>query len=100
MELDNTILSEVTQTQKNMHCIYSLISGYLAKKFRIPTIQLTDCMKLNKKEGPSINTSIPLRRGEQNNHERQRERGTWVGNWKREGSRIHYGRKQERSPEG
>jgi hypothetical protein len=27
MELEN-ILSEVTWTQKNMHCIYSLISGY------------------------------------------------------------------------
>ena len=27
MELENTILSEVTQTQKNMHDMYSLISG-------------------------------------------------------------------------
>jgi hypothetical protein len=28
MELENIILSEVTQTQKDMHGIYSLISGY------------------------------------------------------------------------
>ena len=27
MELENTILSEVTQTQKDMHGMYSLISG-------------------------------------------------------------------------
>ena len=41
----------------------SLISGYEAKNFRIPMIQLTEQMKLNKKEGPSVDTSIPLRRG-------------------------------------
>jgi hypothetical protein len=28
MELENIILSEVTQTQKHMHSMYSLISGY------------------------------------------------------------------------
>ena len=28
MELENIILSEVTQTQKEMHGMYSLISGY------------------------------------------------------------------------
>jgi hypothetical protein len=28
MELDNFILSEVTQTQKNTHGMHSLISGY------------------------------------------------------------------------
>jgi hypothetical protein len=28
MELENIILSEVTQTQKDIHSIYSLISGY------------------------------------------------------------------------
>ena len=28
MELENIILSEVTQTQKDMHGIYSLISEY------------------------------------------------------------------------
>ena len=28
MELENIILNEVTQSQKNTHSIYSLISGY------------------------------------------------------------------------
>ena len=28
MELENIILSEVTQTQNDMHGMYSLISGY------------------------------------------------------------------------
>jgi hypothetical protein len=28
MELENTILSKVTQTQENVHGMYSLISGY------------------------------------------------------------------------
>ena len=28
MELENTMLSEVTQTQKNIHGMYSLINGY------------------------------------------------------------------------
>ena len=35
MELENIILSEVTQTQKDMHGMFSLISGcYLKKKKR------------------------------------------------------------------
>jgi hypothetical protein len=28
MELENTILSEVTQTKKDMHAMHLLISGY------------------------------------------------------------------------
>ena len=28
MELENIILSEVTETQKHIHAMYSLISGY------------------------------------------------------------------------
>ena len=28
MELENIILSEATQTQKDMHGMYSLVSGY------------------------------------------------------------------------
>ena len=31
MELENIILSEVTQTQKDMHGMYSLISGFYPK---------------------------------------------------------------------
>jgi hypothetical protein len=35
MELENIILSEVTQTPKDTHHMYSLI-GYWPKKYRIP----------------------------------------------------------------
>jgi hypothetical protein len=38
-------------------------------------IHLTEPKKLNKKEGPSEDASIPLRRGEQSNHGRQGEGG-------------------------
>ena len=42
MDQENIFLSEVTQSQKTTHGIYSLISG-------IPSIQLTDHMKLKRK---------------------------------------------------
>jgi hypothetical protein len=42
MELENIILSKVTQTQKDMHGMYSRISEYPPpKKYRIPKIQST-----------------------------------------------------------
>ena len=61
-ELENIILSEETQSQKNTHGIHSLISG-LAPKLRIPKTQFTDQMKLKKKEVQSMDISILLRRG-------------------------------------
>jgi hypothetical protein len=36
MELENIILCEVTQTQKDMCCIYSLISVYYLKSTEYP----------------------------------------------------------------
>jgi hypothetical protein len=103
MELKNFILSEVIQTQKDIHDMNSLISGYLsAKKYRIPMIKLTDHMKFNKKEGPSVAISVPLRRGEQNNHGRQREEGTYVGEGRGKEKGVQdqvRGGRQERSPE-
>jgi hypothetical protein len=36
MELENIILSQITQTQKDMYGMYSLISGYLKKKNKYP----------------------------------------------------------------
>jgi hypothetical protein len=41
MELENIILSEVTQTQKDMHGIYSPISGYYQKKRKVQNTQDT-----------------------------------------------------------
>jgi hypothetical protein len=32
MELENIILSGITQTQKDIHSMYSLINGYKSKK--------------------------------------------------------------------
>ena len=52
---------------------------------RIRMTQLTECSKFHKKEGPSEDASIPLRRGEQNSHQRPREEGTWVGEGRRKG---------------
>ena len=42
MELENSIFSEVTQSQKNTHGMHSLISVYLAQKLRVPKIQFTE----------------------------------------------------------
>ena len=39
MELEN-ILSKVTQSQKNTHSMYSLISGYQPQNFGIPNISI------------------------------------------------------------
>ena len=48
MALENIIWSETTQTQKDMHGMYSLITGYLKKKkYRISKIQSTELTKLN-----------------------------------------------------
>jgi hypothetical protein len=47
MELETVILSEVIQTQKDMHDMHSLISEFwiLAKKYRISRIQAVDRKK-------------------------------------------------------
>ena len=45
------------------HQLISKNKWILGKKFRIPIIQLTDHMWLNKKEGPNVNISIPFGRG-------------------------------------
>jgi len=40
MELENTILSEVTQSQKKTHDMYSLISRYYPKSLEYPRYNL------------------------------------------------------------
>jgi hypothetical protein len=68
MELENIILSKLTQSQKNTYCIHSLKSRWmLDQKLQIPKIQFTDHMKLRKKDDQSVGVSVPLRR-EQNTH--------------------------------
>jgi hypothetical protein len=70
MEIENIILSEVTQTQKDMHSMYSLI--ILAKNqnqpnkktlsYRIHKIQSTEFKRLNKLKCPSEDASVSLGR--------------------------------------
>jgi len=62
VELENIILSEVIQSQKNQKCYALTHKWILAQKFRIPKIQFIDHMKL-KKENQSVDTSVLIRRG-------------------------------------
>jgi hypothetical protein len=60
MELENIILSEVIESQKNTW--YPLTDKWiLVPKLRIPKIKFTDYMKLNKKEDQSVESLILLR---------------------------------------
>ena len=63
MDLEDIILSEVTQSQKNTHAMHITDKWILAQKLRIPKIQFAKYMKLMKKEDQSVDTSILLRRG-------------------------------------
>jgi hypothetical protein len=68
MDLEGIILSEVTQSQKNSHDMYSLISGYQHRNLEYPRYktQFAKHMKLEKKEDQSVDTLPLLRIG--NNH--------------------------------
>jgi hypothetical protein len=62
MELEDIILSEVTQPQKNTW--YTFTDRWiLAQKLRIPKIQFKDHMKLKKKEDQSVGALVLLRKG-------------------------------------
>jgi hypothetical protein len=61
IELEYTILSEVTQTQKNTHGMYPMISGYY-QNLQILKIQFPDHMKLKKKEDQSVGVLVLLKR--------------------------------------
>jgi hypothetical protein len=63
MVLEDIILSEVRQFQNNTHNMHSLLKSILSQKFRIPKIQVTNHMKLRKKEDQNVHTLILLRRG-------------------------------------
>ena len=62
MELENIILSEVTQSQKNTGGMYLVnIKWILAQKFQILKVQFTDHLKVKKKEDQSMCALFPLR---------------------------------------
>jgi hypothetical protein len=70
MELGNIILSEVTQTQKDMHGIYSLISRYYLPPKKVQNTQGTvhRTQKGQKAEGPKRGCLSPTWEGEESNH--------------------------------
>jgi hypothetical protein len=59
MDLEDIILSEVTQSQKNSHDIHS-DKWRLAQKLRIPKIQFVKHMERKKKEDQSADASLLL----------------------------------------
>jgi hypothetical protein len=61
MDLEGIILSEVTQSQKNSHDMYSLISGYYPRNLEYSRykIQSAKHMKLKKNEDQNVHT-LPL----------------------------------------
>ena len=61
MDLENIILSDVTQLQNNTRFVLT-DKEILGKKPGIPTIKLLDHMKLKKKEEGSVDASVLLRR--------------------------------------
>lgn len=79
MELENIIVSEVTQSQKRKHKWYSHICNWiLSLKLGIPKMQFTDHMKLQKDE-QSVDALVILRRGKKSIH-----RSKYGGNiWRR-----------------
>ena len=79
MELENIILSEVTQTQKN-HIWYILTNKWILikkEKYRTPKIQSTELKKVNKLKAPSEDSSVPL--GREKKATTMGETGTWEG---------------------
>jgi len=50
IELENIILSEITQLQKNTHGMHSLMNELFSQMLQITRIQFTDHMKLNRKK--------------------------------------------------
>jgi len=75
------ILSEVNQSQKKpttnkqtkmKNTWYELTDKWiLAPKLRFPKVQSTDHMKLKKKDDPSVNASVLLRKRNKNIHRRR-----------------------------
>jgi hypothetical protein len=57
MELENIILSEVTHTQKNTHCMDCTDKWTLSQMLRIPMIQPTNHMELKEKDDQSVDPS-------------------------------------------
>ena len=63
MELKNCH-PELGNPDRKVNTLYALTGKWiLVQKLSIPTIQLTDHMEFSKKEGQSMDASIPLKQG-------------------------------------
>ena len=62
IELENIILSDITQLHKNTHGMHSLMNGFYSQMLQITRIQFTDHRKLNRKKDQSVGASGLLRR--------------------------------------
>jgi len=65
VELENIILSEVTQSQKNTKWCVLTGKWILAQKLKLPKMQSMDHQKLKKKDDQNVDTSL-LKRGNKN----------------------------------
>jgi hypothetical protein len=63
MDLENIILSEVTQVTKEYTWYVVMDKWIVGKEHGIPTIQLTDHMKLKRKEDQRVDASVLLSGG-------------------------------------
>jgi hypothetical protein len=63
MDLEGIILSEVSQSQRNSHNMYSMISGYYSRNLGYPRykIQFAKCMNVKKNKDQNVDT-LPLLR--------------------------------------
>ena len=78
MELESTILSEVTQSQKNTHDKHSLISGYQPRSPEVQNTQDTIHKPHEIEEGrPQYEYLQPSQKGEQNTHGRSYKDKVW-----------------------
>jgi hypothetical protein len=96
MELENIILSEITQTQKDVHGMYSLISGYWPKQNnikqtnkqtkinRIHKIQSTEFKRLRKLKCPLGREKKAITSGEGGRDSGWRGGGVLIWYWVRE----------------
>ena len=80
-ELENIILSEETQSQKNTHGIHSLISG-LAPKLRIPRHN-SQTKWSSRRRKSKVWIFQSFLEGDQNTHERRYRDKVWNRDWRK-----------------
>jgi len=92
MELENISLGVVTQTQKDIRGMFSLISSYLPKSMEYLVHNPQDIRSVTSRKAHVRMFQFYLEGGG-NNHRKQREEGTYVREerGREKGNRIRYG---------